>query len=293
MYEVIDFHVHPLVSLDRILREMRRAGVSRSVLLFVDIEPGDAFRYYGGEAARWCPPGSIARFLSDLISYYPESVRSNEELASWVSRAPDKLVGFGSVRPNKPVDEIRAEVRAMVGLGLKGIKLMPTFQFFRPGDSEGLEEIFGLAEKHGLVVVYHTGCDPGPFENPVVAENARPKHLEGVLDAYPNLKLVLAHTGSYSAYEPGIWLDEALDLVRKYPNVYGDTAAVYWYLLSDPVAKKVRDRVGFERIVFGSDYPVVAGETMSSALSYVTSSSSLSGREKELLLYYNATELLG
>ena len=296
----IDFHVHALLPLDEILAEIERSGLEKAVLLYVEINPEDALLeevrgyldsrhvgMYGGLAEQ------IKSFLESVVAAYPGAAKSNEELASWVSRRKDVLAGFGSVDPHKPEHAIRETMRRIEELGLRGIKLMPTFQLFRPGGTRGLDAVFSEAEKRRLVVLYHTGCDPGPFENPGLSDDARPKHLEGYLDMFPNLKIVLAHTGSYSAYEPGIWLDEALALMRRYPNVYGDTAAVYWYLLSEPAADKIRRSVGFERILFGSDYPVVAGGSISSAKRYVEESSSLTSREKELVLYDNAAELLG
>ena len=299
MAGAIDVHVHALVSLDELLAEIERAGLEKAVLIYAEINPGDALLDEVRSALSARHPGlygtlpqQMKSFLESVIAAYPEAAKSNEELASWISSRRDKLIGFGSVDPHRPEDEIKHVVRRIEELGLRGIKVMPTFQLFKPGRTKGLETVFSEAEKRKLIVLYHTGCDPGPFENPGLSEDARPRHLDGYLDMFPNLNLILAHTGSYSAYEPGIWLDEALALIKKYPNVYGDTAAVYWFLLSEPAASRIRGSAGFERMLFGSDYPVVAGGSIASAARFVEERSALTSREKELVLHDNASSLL-
>lgn len=303
---IIDIHVHPFYKENRILDEMARAGVDRAVLLAVDVDPMDVekpeirnklrARHLESSIDFWgfrvlSIEDQIKRFFQDLIIYYPDLKSSNQEIADLVRRYPDKFIGFGSVNPNKDEDYVEAKLKEISDLGLKGIKMLPTLQMFNPSENKNFERICEYCEKNRKILLYHTGCDPGPWENPTLSEDANPKYLTKVLETY-SPTIVLAHTGSYSAWKPGIWLDEALELGKKFDNVYFDTAAVSSIIFSEKTLKKIRETVGLERLLFGSDYPVVWGSDMKYEVNFIKSCNYLTAEEKEKILGLNAAKIL-
>ncbi|MEM2755016.1 MAG: amidohydrolase family protein [Candidatus Methanomethylicia archaeon] len=311
---IIDFHIHSAYR-ENIVREMNRAGVDIGVVVTIDADPNDIYskeakakvrsrfsnsqnifyslgsRFIRGLGRQTPIEDWIRNFMYEAALIYPGIAISNEELGRFVSLNPERLIGFGSVNPNKSISYVEEKLKEIKNHGLRGVKLIPTIQFFNPSENRNISKIFEFCERNRLIILYHTGCDPGPFEIPELSEDANPKYLHKVLDIYSNVKLVLAHIGSYSAIRPGIWFNEALNLMRKYDNVYADTSAVTDILYNEKMIKKIRETVGFERIIFGSDYPIVDGRNILTEVENIKRSV-LKEYEKEQVLGLNAQSLL-
>ncbi|MGQ9624158.1 MAG: amidohydrolase family protein [Candidatus Bathycorpusculaceae bacterium] len=303
---IIDIHVHPFHRETEILNEMRRAGVDHAVLLGVDADPLDVdkpevknrlrsrhleslfgFRYFRFTSIE----DEIKRFFQELIIYYPDLKSSNQEIADLVKKNPDKFIGFGSVNPNKNEEYVEAKLREISDFGFKGIKMLPTLQMFTPVENKNFERICEYCEKNKKVLLYHTGCDPGPWETPELSEDANPKYLTSVLERY-SPTVILAHAGSYSAYKPGIWFEEALELGKQFDNVYFDTAAVSSFIFLEKNLKRIKEAIGLDRLLFGSDYPVVWGSDMKYEADFIKACRHLTEEEKEKILGLNAEKIL-
>lgn len=303
---ILDIHVHPFHRETEILNEMRRAGVDQAVLLGVDADPLDVdkpevknrlrsrhleslfgFRYFRFTSIE----DEIKRFFQELIVYYPDLKSSNQEIADLMKKNPDKFIGFGSVNPNKNEEYVETKLREISDFGFKGIKMLPTLQMFTPVENKNFERICEYCEKNKKVLLYHTGCDPGPWETPELSEDANPKYLTSVLERY-GPTIVLAHAGSYSAYNPGIWFDEALELGKKFDNVYFDTAAVSSFIFSEKILKRIKETMGIDRLLFGSDYPVVWGSDIKYEVEVIRACKHLTEEEKEKILGLNAAKIL-
>lgn len=303
---IIDIHVHPFLNEKEILNQMERAGVDRAVLLAVDADPSDVEKpeikdrlrkrhiesFFSFNLLRFTSiEDEIKRFFQELINYYPELKSSNAEIAELVKRNPEKFLGFGSVNPNKDRSYVESKLKEISALGLKGIKMLPTLQLFSPVENENFKVICEYCEKNRLPLLYHTGCDPGPWEIPGLSEDANPKYLRPILEIYKPI-IVLAHAGSYSAYKPGIWMEEAFELGKNFENVYFDSAAVSSLIYSEKIIKRIRDEIGFDRLLYGSDYPVVWGSDMAYEVNVIKSCKYLSDDEKEKILGLNAARIL-
>lgn len=285
---------------------MEKANVDKAVLLAVDADPSDVekpeikrrlrerhlesiFNFVGPRFTSI--EEEIKQFFQQLLMHYPELKSSNQEISELVKRNPQKFIGFGSVNPNKDDAYVESKLKEIKTLGLRGIKMLPTLQLFSPVKNEKFERICDYCEKNKLVLLYHTGCDPGPWENPKLSEDANPKYLKPVLESYRPI-LVLAHAGSYSAYKPGIWFEEALDLAKNFENVYFDSAAVSSFIYSEKILKRVREEIGLERLLFGSDYPVVWGSDIVYEVNFIRRCKNLTEEEKEKILGLNAMKIL-
>lgn len=303
---IIDIHVHPFFHETKIVNEMKRAGVDCAVLLAVDVDPLDVEKpeiksklrkrhlesFFGSRALRFTSiEDEVKRFFQELVNYYPELKSSNQEIADLVTKNPDKFIGFGSVNPNKDEDHVEAKLKEISTLGLKGIKMLPTLQLFSPIENKNFEEICEYCEKNKKVLLYHTGCDPGPWEIPELSEDANPKYLKPILESY-NPVIVLAHAGSYSAYKPGIWFDEAFELGKRFENVYFDSSAVSSFIYTEKILKKMKEEVGLDRLLYGSDFPVVWGSNMKYEVDVIKNCNHLTRDEKENILGLNAARIL-
>lgn len=303
---IIDIHVHPFLPETEILNEMKRACVDCAVLLAIDTDPLDVEKpeiknrlrqrhldsLLGYRASRFASvEDEIKQFFQEIVKYYPELKSSNQEIADLVKRNSDRFIGFGSVNPNKDEDYVEGKLEEIDTLGFKGIKMLPTLQLFSPIENKNFERICKYCEKNKKVLLYHTGCDPGPWEIPSLSDDANPKYLRPTLERY-NLVIILAHTGSYSAYEPGIWFEEAFDLGKNFDNVYFDSAAVSSFIYSEKILKRIREGVGLDRLLYGSDFPVVFGANMESEVSVIKRCKYLTEDEKGNILGLNAAKIL-
>lgn len=300
--KIVDVHLHPfeLITDDHLLTEMDKAGVDVSVLLALDVDPYGLDRFNIKEMIRdrlldmyFFDAKKVVEELKVLL----ELARTdNKRVAGFVKRHPDRFVGFGSVDLSKSQAYVEEKIKEIGRLNLRGIKLIPTLQFFNPVKvKKNMEKLFEYCEKKGKIVAYHTGCDPYIWEEPRFSQDANPKYLKSFVQDFEKVKVIVAHMGSYSAKVPGVWMDEALELGKENENVWFDIAAVPYVVTYKKLADKVRTTVGLDRVLFGSDYPSVGGGGVSveSMVAEVKGSNNLTEEEKEKILGLNAIELLG
>lgn len=297
MRDVIDFHVHPTLPTageKDLLDEMNLASVTRAVLLAIDVDSRNVERENVRqmvlqrllESYVWDVVG-VENAMRDLTKV---ARVTNEAVASVARRHPNRFTGFGSVDVCKGKKYVEDKLREIRELGLLGVKLIPTMQFFDPASSKEARRVWRFCEKEDMIITTHTGCDPGPWEIPALSADANPKRLEPLLRKH-RTRVVVAHMGSYSLRSPGIWLEEALALGR-FPHVWEDLAAVA-YLLGDGAAvERVREKLGMDRVLFGSDYPAVLGADIKTMVKAVEESPHLTDAEKEQVLHSNAARLL-
>jgi hypothetical protein len=164
----------------------------------------------------------------------------------WVRRHPGRLIGFAAAQPAAGQRAVDAAERALDS-GLCGIgEILPQAQGFAI-DDPCWERIVALAAARQVPVTLHV-TDPlaGPAAGP-------PTPLGGYLELahrHPTVAFILAHWGGGLAQ-------------RGHPtggevpaNVYFDTAASP-LLYGPEVFRQAVGRVGADRILFGSDYPLL------------------------------------
>lgn len=306
---MIDFHVHlpwyvrdPRRAAELLLAEMDRAGVDYALAIAIEVSV-EVFRRHITresllealmESMPWLisgVPGPLLSLLEDPESTIEEHEklirehrRRNADVVEASRYSSGRILAIASFDPDTDVEgniEALKEIKDMI----VGVKLYPTLHFTRP-DSESLKKLYGFLESNGLILVVHTGCDPGLWELMSFCEYGRPVRISGIARKFRDLPIVMAHLGGYSALSPGLYFSEALDVYVRHDNVYADTSAVDPSLVELFVAN-----AGYDKILFGSDYPYVIGLTMQKAIEYMRSSG-LPGRILEAILGGNAYKLL-
>ena len=104
--------------------------------------------------------------------------------------------------------------------------------------------------------------------------------LERIMENIPGLKLVLAHLSGYGLY------DKTLDFMKKHETVYTDLSA-HGTDFDGTVADAV-NRIGSERILYGSDYPGYKSRPFID----IVLNAGIRDQEKENIFYNNAARLL-
>jgi predicted TIM-barrel fold metal-dependent hydrolase len=182
----------------------------------------------------------------------------NEYVAEYVSRHPERLIGFCSVDPQDP-DAVEQLDDAVQRLKLQGLKMGPIYQNVAPGDSR-FRRIMKRAEELRIPMLIHQGTT---FCENVDLGIANPVQLQPLAIEFPNLRIVIAHMG-----HP--WINETLVLIRKHPNLYSDISALYyrpWQFYNALVA--AMEYGVLDRLVLGSDYPFTTPESTMAALRQV------------------------
>jgi uncharacterized protein len=169
----------------------------------------------------------------------------NDRVAEFVAAAPTRRIGFLSVQPDLPgaADELE---RCWTELNLKGIKLGPNYQIFDPL-GPGARQIYELAERHGLPILFHQGASP-VREAPL--RYAHPLVMDEIATDFPELRIVMAHMG-----HP--WQRETIVTIRKHPHVYADVSALFYRPWSFYEGLRLATEWGaLEKLLLGSDFPI-------------------------------------
>lgn len=173
---------------------------------------------------------------------------SNEYVHALCSQFPDRFMGFASVNPLS-ADAPEVLERAVRDLGLMGLKLHPPLQGFSP-DDEAVFPVYEKAVELDIPVVFHVGSTP--FGSLCRLTHANPLRVDEVAVRFPTLRIMLTHLGT-------LWQNEAFMVVEKNPNVFIDTAA-YVTEIAEILTPDLIERIGADKIIFGTDYPMPYGK---------------------------------
>jgi hypothetical protein len=278
---MIDFHTHPVLIREFVKKYANYERVARQVFnIGNNFQPLETFFLQmdvAGMEKAVLLPIDCRRARKDAVS-------SNEQVAE-LCRRSKRFIGFASVDPLKKGAARELET-AVKDLGLRGLKLDPALQDFRPNNRK-VFPVYEVAAALGIPLLIHTGMSWAP-ETPL--ERGHPLPLEEPIREFPKLNFVLAHFGW-----PWVW--EATALALKYPNVYLDTSCLYYdspkeffqFVFSKQIPTTVIERSLRNRIVFGSNYPRVEIKNMVHALKSLSLTEGCLGR----ILRENAARLLG
>jgi predicted TIM-barrel fold metal-dependent hydrolase len=183
--------------------------------------------------------GRIDRFLVHSVATTPEQVKSiNKFISNEVKTHPHRFFGFGTLHPESA--DISGDFEHLLELGLQGVKIHPDIQAFKADDHRCLK-IYELCEDAGVPILIHTGDPRYDFSNP--------NRIKPILEIYKNLTVIGAHMGGWS-----VW-DEAYETLSPFPNFYVDCSSSFNFHKKE----RIKDLIcawGFERVLFGSDYPM-------------------------------------
>jgi predicted TIM-barrel fold metal-dependent hydrolase len=183
-----------------------------------------------------------------------EPAMSNDYVASMVERFPEAFIGaYGSVDPWKGEWAVMEAERCIKELGLMGIKFQGAAQAFYPND----HRFYPLWEKCvelGASIQLHTGTTglgagmPGGAG--IKLKYTRPiPYIDDLAADFPDLKIICLHP-SYP------WQDESIAMAIHKPNVFFDLSGWSPKYFPEALKKEIKGRLK-DRVMFGSDYPVI------------------------------------
>jgi len=206
---------------------------------------------------------------------------TNDYILESIARYSKRLIGFCTVQP-KSIDAAVAEIERCARAGARGIgEMRPDIQSFDLTDEEVMTPFVAALRKHKLILLTHAS---EPVGHDYRGKGAiTPDVLYPFSTRYPDVPFVCAHWGGglpFYALMP--------EVKQAMKNVYFDTAASP-FLYSPQIYRRVADLVGADRILFGTDYPLLSPTRLLDEIN----TTDLSEAEKRLILSENARRLLG
>jgi len=226
------------------------------------IAQGDAtFReMYGAPAAKMAVARELLKALDEAeldsavaagfaFSHEPDILEQNEYLAGAARVSGGRIIPLGTVNPALAGWERHA--RHAIDLGVRGFgELRPGNQGWDPS-GEQAQRLYGMARDAGLVLLWHCS-EPVGHPYPGKAGGISAAELIEVASANRGLRMIAGHLGAgLSFYLQMPEVRAAID------SVYFDTAASSLLYDDESVARLV-GLAGPERVLFGSDYPLLS-----------------------------------
>lgn len=200
---------------------------------------------------RYNDPGAFEELLSlegvdyacvlAELSHITTGVCTNEQVRDFC-RGRSRLIPFCDVNPyifTNLGDELRHKVEDE---GFRGLKLYPTYQHYYLNDQR-MYPLYQAAQELGIPVLIHTGSSI--FKGSRI-KYGNPLHLDDVAVDFPNLKLVMAHSGR------GFWYEKAFFLSKMHANIYMEVAGLPPSKLLTYFPELARNT---DKVIFGSDWP--------------------------------------
>jgi aminocarboxymuconate-semialdehyde decarboxylase len=227
----------------------------------------------------------------------------NDRVAEAVAQHPDRLVGLGSL-PLQDVALASAELeRCMRELGLRGVIISSQVNGVELGDPL-LRPFWAKAEELGAVIFIHPAghSDARMRRNRLMITIGQPLEeayaisslvYEGVMDAFPQLKIMIAHGGGYLPFYTGRH-DNDYRYGRS-PQLKGDFTSYLTRFFYDSVVfnpdmlEFLVDKVPASHVMLASDYPFAE----KAPVEFVRQARKISRQQQDAILGANAARLFG
>ena len=202
----------------------------------------------------------------------------NEWLAGFCDAHPDRYAGLACI-PNSPVEAAVEEMRRVIKRGgVRGLEIAHSYDIAPLWDPQW-NPVWEVANEAALPVHFHTAGERRPDLAKLPPQLARVEHavhisgfqlymattlisviFAGVLERYPNVKIVIGESGI--GWIPYVldrmdaeWEDQFKDLsLTMRPSEYWRRQCRATYQ-SDRIGIKLLDDIGHDTIMWGSDFP--------------------------------------
>lgn len=238
----------------------------------------------------------------------------NDEVQQLTVDHPDRFAGL-AILPMQDVPAAIAEMeRTVTDLGMKGVMVGDHVNGHYYDEDQFLP-FWKAAEAMGALVFLHQASPtivssrikryhlPNTVGNPVERTlSFAALVFGGVMDACPDLDVVLGHGGGYTCFAAGRmdwgwqWRKEARTFIERPPSAYLDRFYYDCITHSETALRFIIDSAGADRVVFGTDYPGYAAGSAGAGYQprdWLEGLKSLSTAEKEAILGGNLSALLG
>lgn len=211
----------------------------------VELAWGDGYESADDMIAAMDAAGIQTVLATDLLAWsYRRQTRfardMREEIRDLSQRYPGRVHGLADYDPFR-IRESLEEVEDAVSQGFKGVYIH-IYGYDIPLDHRKMYPLYALCE--GLEVP--VSMQVGHVLEAMPSEHGRPMQLDRIACDFPNLTLVGTHTG-------WPWVEEAVAVSVKWPNVYLSTSAWLPSRISQEFLHFLRSRTGSQKVLFGTN----------------------------------------
>lgn len=207
-------------------------------------------------------------------------VETNDYILESLVKYPQRLIGFCAIQPLAGDNAIK-EIERCAQSGAKGIgEMRPDVQGFDLKNAKAMKPLVKTMIENDLIFLIHASEPVGHQyfgKGKITPDLIYPFILD-----FPELKLVCAHWGGglpFYALMP--------EVEKAFANVFFDTAATP-FLYKPEIFCQVAEILSSEKILFGSDYPLISPKRIIDQVESVN----LSKEERGKILGDNAKRLL-
>ena len=252
--EIIDFHTHPFVTDDSYFCIYKESVKADKNTIVSDMTEAGVSRFCGS-VIRKRREGEGFEVLKQL----------NRDALELKKLYGNKYIPGIHVHPDF-VDESIEEIEFADKNGVKLIgELVPYMHGWKDYSCKGFSEILEAVEEYGMTVSLHVGDH---------------EQMMKMASEHKNVNFVIAHPGEKDRVQKHI------ELMQNCDNAYLEISGTGLHRYG--LVRYLCDKVGAERILFGTDYPI--GNIKSYV--YAMTGEHLTDREQELIFSGNAKRLL-
>lgn len=290
-YKIIDAHVHLWLRQETVVNGMPITPLPNGRCNFM------------GEERQMLPPfitdgrNTAEIFLSNMdyaqvsaAVITQEFIDGNQDdyLEEVEHRYPDRFMVCGLC--DLRLKDFMEQAESLHKRGFKALAI-PGHRLFLPEGRVWLNtpemiSLFKFMESHGMILSL-TLADG----------DTQTGEMKEVIEECPELKIAIGHFGMVTAEG---WLEQIK--LARYPNVMIESGGITWLFNSEfypfpgaiEAIRTAADTVGWEKLMWGSDYPrTITAITYRMSYDFVTKSSDLTHEEKALFLGENARKFYG
>jgi aminocarboxymuconate-semialdehyde decarboxylase len=287
--------------------EINRAQLARVLPLMDDLDQRLADMDAMSVDVQAVGPMPMHHYWADEALAADFARATNEGIAAFCARAPQRLVGLGTVPLQHPELAAAELQHAMSALGLRGVSVSTTVAGLELADPAHEPFWAAAAETGALVLIHPWGTTLGPrlaahYLGNTVGQPTETtialSHLifSGLLDRHPGLRLCACHGGGYLP----VYIGRSDHAWRVRPDARGcarppsEYLSEIWFdsLVFTPRALEHLVAVaGANRVVLGTDYPFDMG--VSDPLARLDAATGLSPADRAAIRGRTAAALLG
>ena len=286
--KIIDAHAHLWLNVDTVVNGFA----------IHPLEPNRSRSLFFGEERQMLPPwmtdgqNTAERFLSNM-DYAQVSAavitqefidgQQNTYLKEVQERWPDRLFCFGM--PELRKEGFLEEARNLIHSGFRGIKV-PAARLPQQFLSDEMMQMMRLMEAEGVIL----GIE-------LMDGDQQVGQMEDIIKECPRLKIAIGHFGMVTRQG---WMSQIR--LARHENVFVESGGITW-LFNDEfypfpsavkAVKEAADEVGWEKLMWGSDYPrTITAITYRMSYDFIVKTPELTEDEKRLFLGENACRFYG
>ena len=286
-FVIIDAHSHLWLRQDTVVdgKPIRTLENGRSLFMGEEVQMIPPFIIDGRNSAEvFLSNMNYARVSAAVVVQEFIDGIQNGYLSEVARRFPDRFKVCAMCDFREP--GFLPEMERLISSGLYAGVAIPGHRLRLPLDSEEMMRMYAEMESRGLFLSL---C--------LHEDNHQLQEVENIIAAFPSLRIAIGHFGMVGC--PG-WKEQIK--LALHPNVYVETGGITWLFNSEfypyPSAveaiREAGEMVGFDKLMWGSDYPrTITAITYRMSYDFIVKSTALTAEQKAMLLGGNAMKFYG